>query len=618
MFYDGDLSELRGKSMSGLKSSLSVFVFDSRVAKWRDFFRRQGLQMALLPLIIFLQSCKLTQTSESSEMIQVKSANPHLLEKDSNGIQKLGQSRFLFDPLGSFSLKGLMAGNIMPIKVYGTALLLAEGYPIEKGSAKHVSDIFHKYGFLKSQNIANWKSDSRTPHPQASMLSGNIGVVHGVLEQEILGTHYKVEVANISCAGCHSSVTYNQWGEAQTDRVWIGSANTSLNLDGFLDQVYKGLKIGLKNKKDFVEKIRLAYPEIDSLEEKTIRKQLLDLIEKEINKMSARGTVLPFTNGGPGMANGLAQYKKNSGLMDNIYRRHPHEANFVQIPDLSDRVLKSSFTVDGINGSRIYPRFKEIKAVDNQDQARLLDAGKIVSFFAYLAMGTIAENLKDIVPNAQDIFINFLADYKAPKFPVAHTEETLQQAYRGAAIYQNQCAKCHGEYSGGVITPQLVSFPNKLISLSSVNTDDYRVKNVTEDVIEYTKSSPIGMLSTPRPYEEMSKDLGYVAPILTGVWMTAPYLHNSSVPTLWHLMNPELRPTVFEYGGHDLDFGKVGVKGELDSQGRYMLPTGKKSWAQSYLYDTREPGKSNRGHEKYFLKLSQKEKLDLIEYLKRL
>lgn len=604
--------------MQSIRSFKFISICNFFFEKNNMLFHQKHRFVFVLGILLTLQSCKLTQSSESVEMIQVKNANPHLLQKDANGIQKLGQSRFLFDPLGSFSLKGLMAGNIMPIKVYGTALLLAEGYPIDKGSGQYVSNIFHKYGFLKSQNIANWKSDSGASHPKASMLSGNIGVVHGVLEQEILGTRYKVEVANISCAGCHSSVTYNQFGEAQTDRVWIGSANTSLNLDGFLDQVYKGLKIGLKNKNDFVEKIRLAYPEIDSLEEKTIRKQLLDLIEKEIDKMSARGTVLPFKNGGPGMANGLAQYKKNSGLLDNIYRLHPHEANYVQIPDLSDRILKSSFTVDGINGSRTYPRFQEIKKSDQLDLKRVLDSGKIVSFFAYLAMGTIAENLKEIVPNAQDIFINFLADYKAPKFPVAHTEETLQQAYSGAAIYQNQCAKCHGQYSGGVNSPYLVSFPNKLISLASIDTDDYRVKNVTEDVIEYTKSSQVGMLSKPRPYEEMSRDLGYVAPILTGVWMTAPYLHNSSVPTLWHLMNPELRPTVFEYGGHDLDLDKVGVKGELDSQGRYMQPKGRKSWAQSYIYDTREPGKSNRGHEKYFLKLSQKEKLDLIEYLKRL
>lgn len=581
-------------------------------------FKKNKLSNLLLVSIIVTSGCKLTETSESSEMIQFKKSNTHLSNRDSDGIQNLGQGRFLFDPLGSFSLKGLMAGNIMPIKIYGTALLLAEGYEIKEHSSKFVPDIFEKYGFLKAKHIANWDNKKGINPLSALNESSNIGVIHGDIDQEILGTRYKVQVANISCAGCHSSVTYSATGLADPTQAWIGSANTSLNLDGFLDQIYQGLKIGLQDKREFMRKIKLAYPMMDAVEEKTIRKELLSIVEKEIDKMSPRGSVLPFKNGGPGMANGLAQYKKNSGLMDNIYKSYPHEANYVQIPDLSDRQFKSSFTVDGINGSLKYPRFKEISEAEVGNRDRLRDSGKIVSFFAYLAMGTVAENLKDIVPNAQDIFLNFLQDYKAPKFPVDLTEETIRQATHGAAIYQNQCAKCHGVYSGSVDSPKLISFPNKLISIESVDTDDYRIKNVTEDVIEYTKSSAVGALSKPRSYDETINDFGYVAPILTGVWMTAPYLHNSSVPTLWHLMNPELRPAVFEYGGHNLDFKMVGVRGQLDSQGRYMLPSGEKKWATSYIYDTREKGKSNRGHEKYFIKLSQEEKLNLLEYLKRL
>jgi hypothetical protein len=59
---------------------------------------------------------------------------------------------------------------------------------------------------------------------------------------------------------------------------------------------------------------------------------------------------------------------------------------------------------------------------------------------------------------------------------------------------------------------------------------------------------------------------GYVAPILNGVWATAPYLHNGSVPTLWHLMHPESRPCRFEVGGHKLDSTKVGIAGKVMRQ----------------------------------------------------
>jgi cytochrome c peroxidase len=39
---------------------------------------------------------------------------------------------------------------------------------------------------------------------------------------------------------------------------------------------------------------------------------------------------------------------------------------------------------------------------------------------------------------------------------------------------------------------------------------------------------------------------GYVAPPLDGVWASAPYFHNGSVPTLWHVLNPAKRPAVWQ------------------------------------------------------------------------
>jgi hypothetical protein len=41
--------------------------------------------------------------------------------------------------------------------------------------------------------------------------------------------------------------------------------------------------------------------------------------------------------------------------------------------------------------------------------------------------------------------------------------------------------------------------------------------------------------------------LGYVAPPLDGVWATAPYLHNGSVPTLAALLDTRNRPTYWRH-----------------------------------------------------------------------
>jgi hypothetical protein len=107
---------------------------------------------------------------------------------------------------------------------------------------------------------------------------------------------------------------------------------------------------------------------------------------------------------------------------------------------------------------------------------------------------------------------------------------------------------------------------------------------------------------------------GYVAPDLSGVWSTAPYLHNGSVPTLWHLLHPEDRPERFYVGGHALDWEKVGIAGTPGTDGVYRYPDGYRPWSRSMLYDTKEPGRSNAGHE--VRDLSEAQKRALLEYLK--
>jgi len=109
-----------------------------------------------------------------------------------------------------------------------------------------------------------------------------------------------------------------------------------------------------------------------------------------------------------------------------------------------------------------------------------------------------------------------------------------------------------------------------------------------------------------------------VAPPLSGIWATAPYLHNGSVPTLWHLMHPDQRPSRFYVGGHALAFARVGIAGDVDDDGTMHYPRDYRPWSTPSLYDTSEPGRSNRGHETMFAGLSEADKRALLEYLKRL
>jgi hypothetical protein len=108
---------------------------------------------------------------------------------------------------------------------------------------------------------------------------------------------------------------------------------------------------------------------------------------------------------------------------------------------------------------------------------------------------------------------------------------------------------------------------------------------------------------------------GYVLRPLRGIWATAPYLHNGSVPTLADLLKPpNERPKHFCIGNRAFDEKSVG----------YIAPFGtdcKTAWR----FDVTEPGSSkdfvpgnsNQGHE-YGTNLKPDEKAALIEYLKSL
>jgi hypothetical protein len=96
--------------------------------------------------------------------------------------------------------------------------------------------------------------------------------------------------------------------------------------------------------------------------------------------------------------------------------------------------------------------------------------------------------------------------------------------------------------------------------------------------------------------------MGYKARPLNGIWATAPYLHNGSVPNLVELLKPaaERAPT-FHVGSREYDPVNVGFKDDP---------------AQP-LFDTSVPGNSNKGHS-FAAPLSNEERRDLLEYLKSL
>ena len=182
-------------------------------------------------------------------------------------------------------------------------------------------------------------------------------------------------------------------------------------------------------------------------------------------------------------------------------------------------------------------------------------------------------------------------------FPV---DEAL--AAKGAPIYAEYCAHCHGangrDFSGarvGHVTP-----------IAEIGTDRGRLDSYTRDLAVNQGALYAGY---PWRFTRFRKTFGYANMPLDGLWLRAPYLHNGSVPTLADLLEPTARRPQRFFRGYDVyDPRRVGFVTTVATEG------GRKY----FEYDTRLPGNANHGHEgrAYGTELAPDEKTALVEYLK--
>jgi len=223
---------------------------------------------------------------------------------------------------------------------------------------------------------------------------------------------------------------------------------------------------------------------------------------------------------------------------------------------------------------------------------------------------------------------DLLRDLPAPAYPFA---VDLELAKTGEALFQENCAACHRPYNGKVY---------------DIGTDHGRARVVSEAIAQRARLGFTGICPPSRVVEmpptrkrvkpcaefehvslENKAELamadpkthdGYNALPLGGVWAQAPYLHNGSAPTLYHLLVPSERPKAFMKGRLDYDKKLVGFSWDIGpAAGR----------EEGYRFDTAAfPALSNKGHDKDVVEGGKTLKLDwsddkagamaIVEYLK--
>ena len=120
-----------------------------------------------------------------------------------------------------------------------------------------------------------------------------------------------------------------------------------------------------------------------------------------------------------------------------------------------------------------------------------------------------------------------------------------------------------------------------------------------------------------RCLEEAADILAYKGRPLTGIWATAPYLHNGSVPTLFDLLlPPKDRPSSFSLGTREFDPEKVGYVTD-----RSKFETDATKAENAFVFRTKDAngpisGNLNSGHDYGNASFTDADRMALVEYMK--
>ncbi len=218
----------------------------------------------------------------------------------------------------------------------------------------------------------------------------------------------------------------------------------------------------------------------------------------------------------------------------------------------------------------------------------------------------LPSNGKATVEGWENDFRDVLAwieSVEPPKYPF---KVDAKLAARGETLFNDRCAHCHGTYG------EDAKYPEVAVDIAELGTDPLRLRALSRPHRQWMK---VGWMSR---YGDDPVDVdpkGYVAPPLDGVWASAPYFHNGSVPTLWHVLHPDRRPkawTRIDENGYDRENGGLVVESRPQPPEDIELPADRRRW-----FDTTKPGKSAAGH-RFPEVFDDEEKRAVLEYLKTL
>ncbi len=390
----------------------------------------------------------------------------------------------------------------------------------------------------------------------------------------------KAKAANLQRTGANEKLSYEYTAvTAPNGKVLVAPNCLQCHAQVFDGKLY----IGLGNASiDFSDNEKLSPKKLQSLSNflKTTSPKAYEAASPFLNVTKTVGPYLTADVQGVNMADRLAAVL--------VAHRDPvtfawHEEAQLPIPDEAIPTDTPPWWLLKKKNAMFYNGF------GRGDFGRFLMASNLLTVNDTLESRAVDAHMPDL--------LSFIYSLEPPKYtgPI-----DAQKAAAGKVLFEKSCAFCHGQYGDSK------KFPNLLIPESIIQTDSalYKSNYSNPQFVEWFNKSWFTSGDHPARLEPFS---GYMAPPLDGVWITAPYLHNGSVPTLEALLNSKLRPRYWsrDFKNPAYDYQKLGWQyTEHKSGGRG-------------IYNTDKKGYGAYGH--YFGdKLTDSERASVIEYLKTL
>ena len=223
--------------------------------------------------------------------------------------------------------------------------------------------------------------------------------------------------------------------------------------------------------------------------------------------------------------------------------------------------------------------------VGRGDYARISMAASTLTLMDTVQARKIDNKFADVIAYIETL------EPPAYPFPV-----DMQLANEGETLFIKNCSTCHGTYG------ENWTYPNYLVDLDYVQTDSNLIYSNFGfgEFVDWYNESWFGN----DPFSaQLQPSRGYIAPPLDGIWASAPYLHNGSVPTVEAVLNSSLRPEIWRksdvYDQQSLGF----IYEILDSK------------EDKFTYDTKLKGYGKEGH-RFGDNLSETDRNKILEYLK--